>query len=189
MITISLCMIVKNEEDVIERCLKCAKEIADEIIIVDTGSTDSTVEIASRYTNQIYYFDWVDDFSKARNYSFSKATKDYIMWLDADDIILEKDLMQFKLLKNTLEPSIDMVMMKYNVAFDENNNPTLTYYRERLVSRKKNHQWISPIHEVISPSGNIIYSDIAISHKKLHPSDKFRNLKIFNKMIRRRYTA
>ena len=94
MVEISLCMIVKNEEDVIGRCLECVKEVVDEIIIVDTGSTDSTVEIAKEYTNKIYNFEWVDDFAKARNYSFSKATKDYIMWLDADDIILEKDLLE-----------------------------------------------------------------------------------------------
>ena len=183
MVEISLCMIVKNEEDVIGRCLECVKEVVDEIIIVDTGSSDSTIEIASKYTSKIYNFEWVDDFSKARNYSFSKATKDYIMWLDADDIILEKDLLELRELKKTLDTSVDIVMMKYNVAFDEKNNPTLTYYRERLLSRKKNYQWISPIHEVISPYGNVIYSDIAISHKKLHASDKSRNLKIFNKMI------
>lgn len=119
MITISLCMIVKNEEDVIGRCLKCVKDVVDEIIIVDTGSTDSTIEIAKKYTNQIYHFDWVDDFAKARNYAFSKATKDYIMWLDADDIIFEKDLTKLKQLKNTLDTTVDMVMMKYNVAFED----------------------------------------------------------------------
>lgn len=183
MITISLCMIVKNESDVIGRCLECVKDFIDEIIIVDTGSTDSTIEIAKKYTDKIYNFNWVDDFSKARNYAFSKASKDYIMWLDADDIIFENDMLKLKQLKNTLDTSVDMVMMKYNVAFDEYDNPTLTYYRERLMSRKKNYRWISPIHEVIPPSGNIIYSDIAIAHKKLHSSDKSRNLRIFNKMI------
>ena len=183
MISISLCMIVKNEEDVIGRCLECVKDVVDEIIVVDTGSTDSTIEIVKKYTNKVYHFNWVDDFSKARNYAFSKASKDYIMWLDADDVIFETDLANLKQLKNNLDTSVDMVMMKYNVAFDEYDNPTLSYYRERLVSRKKNYQWISPIHEVIPPSGNIIYSDIAISHKKLHSSDKSRNLRIFNKML------
>lgn len=178
MISISLCMIVKNEEDVIGRCLECVKGVVDEIIIVDTGSTDSTIEIVKKYTNHIYHFNWVDDFSKARNYAFSKATKDYLMWLDADDIIFENDIINLKQLKNNLDTSVDMVMMKYNVAFDEYDNPTLSYYRERLMSRKKNYQWISPIHEVIPPSGNIIYSNIAIAHKKLHSSDKSRNLRI-----------
>ena len=85
--TLSLCMIVKNEEDVIGRCLKCVKDIFDEIIVVDTGSDDKTTEIVKKYTNNLYYFKWIEDFAAARNYAFSKATKDYIMWLDADDII------------------------------------------------------------------------------------------------------
>lgn len=99
MITISLCMIVKDEEDVIGRCLDCVKDIMDEIIIVDTGSTDRTKEIVSAYTSNIYDFEWIDDFSAARNYSFSKATKDYIMWLDADDVLLSKDIIKLKNLK------------------------------------------------------------------------------------------
>ena len=74
MITISLCMIVKNEEKVLARCLDSLEGLMDEIIIVDTGSTDRTKEIAAGYTDKIYDFEWVDDFSAARNFSFSKAT-------------------------------------------------------------------------------------------------------------------
>ena len=91
MITISLCMIVKNEEDVLARCLDCAINFADEIIIVDTGSTDRTKEIAALYTEQVYDFEWIDDFAAARNFAFSKATMEYCMWLDADDIIRFED--------------------------------------------------------------------------------------------------
>ena len=74
MATISLCMIVKNEEQVLARCLDSVADLMDEIIIVDTGSTDRTKEIAARYTDQIYDFAWIGDFSAARNFSFSKAT-------------------------------------------------------------------------------------------------------------------
>ena len=79
LITISLCMIVKNEEKVLARCLESAKGFADEIIIVDTGSQDRTKEIARAYTEKIYDFSWKDDFSAARNESFSKASMDYCM--------------------------------------------------------------------------------------------------------------
>ena len=92
MVTISLCMIVKNEEKHLARCLGCVAKLVEEIIIVDTGSTDQTVEIASRYTPNVYSHPWTDDFSDARNYSFSKATMDYCMWMDADDIIVKKCL-------------------------------------------------------------------------------------------------
>lgn len=184
MITISLCMIVKNEEDVIERCLNSVSDIVDEIIVIDTGSTDKTKEIVKKFTDKIYNFVWVDDFSKARNYSFSKATKEYIMWLDADDILLEEDRKKLKNLKNDLNKNVDIVMMKYNVGFDENKNVTLSYYRERLLKKSVNYKWVGPIHEVISPIGNVIYNDICVCHKKLHENDPLRNIRIFEKMIK-----
>ena len=87
MITLSLCMIIKDEELVLDRCLNSICDIVDEIIIVDTGSSDNSKEMAKRYTDNIYDYNWNDDFSEARNFSFEKATKDYILWLDADEIL------------------------------------------------------------------------------------------------------
>ena len=74
--TISLCMIVRDEEKVLERCLDSIKDEADEIVIVDTGSTDGTQEIARRFTDRIFFFPWTDDFSAARNASFRNARGD-----------------------------------------------------------------------------------------------------------------
>ena len=144
MVTISLCMIVKNEEDVLGRCLECVRGIVDEIIIVDTGSIDNTKKIALEYTDKIYDFNWIDDFSAARNNAFSKATKDYILWLDADDMILEEDIKKFKDLKQILTQDVDNVMMMYNVGFDENGTVTLSYFRERLSKRINNTMWMEP---------------------------------------------
>lgn len=84
-------MITKNEEKFLEKCLNSVKELVDEIIIVDTGSTDKTIEIAKNFTNNIFYFEWCDDFSKARNESLKYATKEWILVLDADEIISHKD--------------------------------------------------------------------------------------------------
>ena len=106
--TISLCMIVKNEEKHIARCLDSVAELVDEIIIVDTGSTDRTVEIASNYTAKVYSHPWTDDFSEARNYSFSKASMDYCMWMDADDILQQTDRDNFLQLKQSLPPKTDI---------------------------------------------------------------------------------
>src|SRR5690625_4581747 len=75
---LSVCMIVKNEEKVLERCLESIHGIADEIVIVDTGSTDKTKEIATKYTDKLYDFKWINDFSKARNYAASKAIGEWI---------------------------------------------------------------------------------------------------------------
>lgn len=181
--TISLCMIVKNEENTLERCLKSVQDIADEIIVVDTGSTDRTMEIASKFTNKIYEFSWIDDFSKARNYSFSKATKDYILWLDADDIILPEDKVKFINIKETLTSDVDAVMMKYNTGFDSQGKVTFSYYRERLSKRSRNFRWREPVHEYLEIGGKIINSDICITHAKQSMVHSNRNLQIYENIL------
>lgn len=188
MVNISLCMIVRNEEDVIGRCLETVFDLVDEIIIVDTGSTDRTKEIAAIYTDKIYDFEWIDDFSAARNYSFSLANSSYCMWLDADDIMTEENREMFAKLKEQLTNETDAVMMKYNTGFDEKDNVTFSYYRERIVKKKFGLHWIGAVHEVISTKGNIMYSECAVSHKKLHPSDPDRNLRIFEGLIKKGIT-
>lgn len=184
MITISLCMIVKDEEDTLARCLDSIAGIVDEIIIVDTGSTDKTKKIAKQYTDKIYDFTWIDDFSAARNYSFSKATKEYILWLDADDVLLSDDQSKLKILKENLNPEVDVVIMKYNIGIKGTNKIACTFMRERLLKRSKNFKWIDPIHEYIDFKGKFQNSDIAITHKKIHPRTR-RNLEIFEKAIAR----
>lgn len=183
MIRISLCMIVKNEQAVLARALDSICDAVDEIIIVDTGSNDSTKQIALQYTPQVFDFEWTDDFSAARNFSFSKASMDYCMWLDADDVLLEPDRNALLQLKKTLEPDVGVVMMKYHTAFDENGLPSFSYYRERLLNNSMGFVWQGAVHEAISPSGKIIYSNIAITHRKLRSSDPDRNLRIFEKQL------
>lgn len=172
------------QEDVIGRCLESVKDIVDEIIIVDTGSTDRTKDIVSQYTDKIFDFKWIDDFSKARNFSFSKATKDYLLWLDADDVILEEDYKKFIELKKNLDSDVDIYMMKYNYILDKDGNPTLVQNRARLLKKEKKYQWVSPIHEVIVPRGKIKNVDIAITHKKKQVKDLNRNIRILEKIIK-----
>lgn len=181
MATISLCMIVKNEEAVLFRCLESVRDAVDEIIIVDTGSTDRTKEIARQFTEQVYDFEWKDDFAEARNFSFSKAAMDYQMWLDADDVLEAEITERLKALKRSL--TADVVMMPYYVAFDENGSPTFSYYRERLLRREKGFQWEGAVHETITPRGSIIYKEIPVLHQKIHVNDPDRNLRIFEKLL------
>ena len=176
-------MIVKDEEEVLRQCLNSVKEICDEIIIVDTGSTDNTKAIAKEFTNKVIDFTWINDFSAARNFAFSHATMDYILWLDADDILLQQDLQKFKNLKKKLDISIDAVSMIYHTAFDEYGNPTFSFRRNRLVKRVNNFRWIGPVHEYLEVGGNISTTHIAITHRKndktKHSVQSDRNLKIY----------
>lgn len=178
--TISLCMIVKNEEAVLKRCLDSLYSVADEIIIVDTGSNDNTKNIAKQYTDKIFDFEWIDDFSAARNFAFSKAVMDYQMWIDADDILPEDQLKPFVDLKKSLTPDIDMVTMKYHTSLDESGNPLVISTRERLLKRENNYKWQEAVHECIPLSGNILNSDIHITHLKPKSNvPSVRNLKIY----------
>lgn len=182
MISISLCMIVKNEEDVLDRCLGSVKDAVDEIVIVDTGSTDRTKEIAARYTDRIYDLTWKDDFSAARNYALSKGYKDYLMWLDADDVLSPENMQKLKELKVTLTPDVDVVMMPYAVAFDEGGRSTFSYYRERIIKNHRGFCFVGRVHEVIPPRGKIHYADVLVEHRKIKQGDGIRNLKIYEEM-------
>ncbi len=183
--TVSLCMIVRDEEDVLGRCLESVYDLVDEIIVVDTGSRDNTKAIAGRYTDCIHDFPWIDDFAAARNAAFDYATCRYCLWLDADDVLLDPDREEFRRLKETLDPEVDMVMMPYHEGFDPQGNLTFSYYRERLIKNDPALRWKGAVHEVIEPQGKIIYSACAVTHRKLHPSDPDRNLRIFEGLLRR----
>lgn len=188
MVSISLCIIVKNEEKNLGNLLESISGVPDEIIIVDTGSTDKTKEIAKKYTNNIYDFKWCNDFSKARNFSLSKATKEYIMWLDADDIILKKDKEKLIKLKNNLDQSIDYIMLKYALGVDENLVPSLEYYRERIFKNNSLFKFVSPIHETVNVFGKGVKVDITITHnKKSNDKISSRNLDIFEGLKKQGY--
>ncbi len=180
MITISLCMIVKNEENTLERCLSSVQKAADQIIIVDTGSTDGTKRIARKFTRHIFDFEWIDDFAAARNFAFQQAEMDYIFWLDADDVLLEEDLSRLLELKSSLEPDIDSVTMKYHLAFDGHGNVISSLRRNRLVKKSNQFRWIGAVHEYLEVGGRILDSDIAVTHRG-DDRDSDRNLRIYMK--------
>ncbi len=165
MVTISLCMIVKNEEGILARCLDSIVDLVEEVVIVDTGSADRTREIAALYTSRIYDFAWTDDFSAARNYAFSKAGMDYIYSADADEVLSPENRERFRKMKESLLPEIEIVQMKYAnqlrfatvYNYDEE-------YRPKLFKRKRDFVWEAPIHETIRLTPVVYDSDIVIDH-------------------------
>lgn len=182
--TISACLIVKNEERFLTRCLSSFADIVDEIIIVDTGSTDRTKEIAACYTDKIYDFTWINDFAAARNFSFEQATKDYIYVADADEIIDEENRERFKVLKQTLLPEIEVVEMLYvnqlefgtTYNFDRESRP-------KLYKRLRTFRWVEPIHETVEALPLVYNSDIEIIHKP-DQSHAGRDFDTFQKIIK-----
>lgn len=163
--TISLAMIVKNEEEKLDNCLSSIAYLVDEVIIVDTGSTDKTKEIASKYTDKIYDFEWIDDFGKARNYAFSKATCDFIMWLDADDILLLDDQEKFKKLRNEINDDMTHISMIYNCGKNKLGESTLSFRRNRIVKNIHKDMWVGFIHEYLDYNiGTAYKSEVTITH-------------------------
>lgn len=179
--SISLCMIVRNEEDSLGRCLSSVREAVDEIVIVDTGSTDRTKEIAASFGAVIFDFEWIDDFAAARNYSFEQATKSFILWLDADDVIDKADLERLKTLKAGELP-YDSITMNYHLTFDSAGNPVFSLRRNRLVRRSRGFRWHGPVHEYLAVSGRIHHSDAAVTHRKERRHTD-RNLRIYLKRL------
>ena len=177
--TISLCMIVKDEESVLKRCLDSVKSLVDEMIVVDTGSKDNTVQIAKSLEATVALFPWKDDFALARNYAFSLASGDYILWLDADDFITPENAERFKKLRADLEQAPDVVMCPYEIMAD--GRPLLQYMRERIVKRSTDFKWQGRVHECIVPSGKILQSDFCVQHLGSDKIRGSRNLDIYRK--------
>lgn len=185
MITISLCMIVKNEEAVLARCLDSICDLMDEIIIVDTGSTDSTKEIARRYTDKIFDFTWNGDFSAARNFSFSKASMDYIYTADADEVLDTENRKRFLTLKKVLLSEIEIVQMKYVTKTDFNTVMNFQKeYRPKLYKRLRSFTWVDPIHETVRLNPVVFDSDIEILHMPPAPHQK-RDFSVFRQTFER----
>ena len=181
MVTVSLCMIVKDEEAVLERCLAGFAPVADEIVVVDTGSSDRTKEIAALYTDKIYDFAWVDDFSAARNFAFSKCSGDYIYSADADEVLTEENREKFLTLKEALLPEIEIVQMKYINRHDFKTTENFeTDLRPKLYKRQRNFTWIDPVHETVRLDPLVFDSDVEIIHEPVS-AHQGRDFKIFRK--------
>ena len=165
--TISLCMIVKNEEDWIELCLKSVQSLISEAIVVDTGSTDRTVELARSCGAKIFNFDWCDDFAAARNFSISHATGDWILILDADEVIAARDLPEFDILTSNRAICTEFMQRHYTDdhrlsdftpiygEFPEYEKGQLGYFESNCVRLFPNHEKLEyrgKVHELVEHS-------------------------------------
>lgn len=145
---LSLCMIVRDEAEVLARCLDSVADLVDEIVIVDTGSSDDTISIAQRHGAKVLSYTWHDDFSAARNYSFEHATSPYILWLDADDVLPSEDRETLREWKPQFDK--DVYYLRYDYLQDEYGASLCLLQRERIVRRNAGLRWHYPIHECLS---------------------------------------
>lgn len=188
---ISICIIAKNEERTLNRCLSALKPLDCEIIFVDTGSTDATVDIAKRFTDKIFHFTWIDDFSEARNFSISKASNDWILVMDCDEYIEEYNIAG---LLDFITSHSDCIgeITRYDLYGTEADHFTHTGPVERFFNKNIFHYTL-PIHEQIVPFENRKYQTLPIPIKALHDgyfndeqklaSKNERNIRILKKAL------
>lgn len=149
MIPISVCIIGKNEEKNIEKCLEPLTHYPFEIIFVDTGSTDRTKELAAKYTNKIYDFEWIGDFSAARNFSLSKASHNYVLVLDCDEFVLELDLEGICAAIEAHPRGVGRIMRNSYIGSDGQREKVSYEWTNRLFHKRRYH-YIYLIHEQIA---------------------------------------
>ncbi len=164
MLPISVCMIAKNEEQNIDKCLAPLKEQGFELVIADTGSSDRTKLLASHYTEHIYDFKWCNDFSAARNFTIFKASNDWILVVDFDEHLETADIRSLLLHIDTHEKGIGTITRHNPCSLLSGQTSVMTEQVARFFNRKYNH-YQGIIHEQVFPidGSNPIYFPINIS--------------------------
>lgn len=165
---ISVCMIVKNEEENLRNCLYKVKNFVDEIIVVDTGSTDSTKSIALEFTDTVYDYEWCNDFAAARNFSVSKANNDWILVLDADEYMSEfsqKNINAF--INSKSNEKVVGRIERINILEDSSGNKKYIERISRLFN-KKYFQYEGTIHEQIVSKDSKAYNTMSVDITACH---------------------
>jgi GT2 family glycosyltransferase/predicted Zn-dependent protease len=167
--SVTLTMIVKNEERNLPACLATAADLVDQIVVVDTGSADGTKEVARQFGAELYEFPWVDDFAAARNECLRYATGDWIIWLDADDRLNEENRRRLAAVFDALGDEPDAYVAKVRSAMDPNGRSVRLLDQVRIFPNHPQIRWEYRIHEQILPSvrrrgGNARWTDVIIDH-------------------------
>lgn len=146
--TLSICMIVKNEEKLLGRCLQSIKEVADELVVVDTGSTDSTVKVAEDFGANVIRAQWKNDFAWARNISIKQATCQWILWLDADDVVPSESIPMIKELKSRTPDRVYALVVRN----ERPGNTGTEFMQARMFPNRSDILFERSIHEQMMPS-------------------------------------
>jgi Glycosyl transferase family 2 len=182
---VSLCMIVRDEEAHLAACLATAADLVDEIVVVDTGSTDATRAIARHWGARVHEFAWRDDFAAARNESVRLAGGDWIFWLDADDRIDETNRLRLRGLFAGLADENAAYLMRYVALDDGAPGRTSSVDHAKLFRKHPLVNWEYRVHEQILPAvmrtgGTIRESDVVIHHLGYRDADMVRRKLVRN---------
>ena len=181
-IKLSQCMIVKNEEKNIEKALNWAKPITYEQIVVDTGSTDRTVEIAEKLGAKVFHFEWINDFAAAKNYAIEQASGNWIAFLDADEYLSSEDALKLiklleKLDENPTQHTKSTIIRTPWYHLDDKGDVDKIDEQNRIFRNHKTIRYISRIHEYLKTYGEVMYvDDIHIMHTG-YANTEFKNKK------------
>ncbi len=151
---ISVCIITKNEKDKLDCCLKALAKYPFELVVVDTGSEDGSKQLARRYTDKVYNFKWIDDFSAARNYAAQAASNDYVLMVDTDEVLQEIDYDEFCRLVQSNETAVGRIR-RVNIFNRDGEEMRVSERVNRLYNRRK-FRYRGAIHEQISAIDNDI---------------------------------
>lgn len=163
--SVSLTMIVRNEESNLRACLQPVARLFDEMIVVDTGSTDQTRQLATELGARVFEFPWCDDFAAARNESVRHASGDWVFWLDADDRLDEANLRRLEKLLIGLDGAERSYMMNCVSQPVEASDPALVIQHCRLFRRQPGHRWRRRVHEQIDTgTDQRVFTDVEIHH-------------------------
>ena len=187
---LSLAMIVRDEAETLGRILADAAQFCDELVVVDTGSSDGSQDIAKQAGARVFDFEWVDDFAAARQHAFDACHGEWIIWLDADDAITPEVQQRMRQAKEQiLTKDLDAVYTPYRYHFDPDTGQcTYAFNRERIVRRAPGMHWVGAVHEVIEIPGTRILQrdDLYIEHRP-DPQKTLRrvgrNLQIIEKAV------
>lgn len=195
--TVSLACIAKNERHNFDALFSSIQGCFDEVHITDTGSTDGSIEYLTDLVKngrdmevlgcplKLHFFEWIQDFGAARSFAFSHVKTDFVMWLDLDDSLSDKEA--FKLWRDNAMGLADYWLATYQYAFDDNKNPVCSFARERVFRVSKEPKWYYFVHEGVKPTPGMISQYVitwCVKHRRTLEDlkkDHGRNLAIFEK--------
>lgn len=170
MASLSVCAVVRNEAKDLARGLNSLKGVYDELIIVDTGSTDSTVQTAQSYTAKVLFFEWCDDFAAAQNFAYSHATEDFILKWDGDFYLTPESVTELKKAKTKDFYGADLLTLQWHTEHSPTGQPLKTIPRT-LLSKAGKFRWHYPVHARLHPvfktKARVHHlNNVAINHQK-----------------------